>query len=245
MLKKDYFLHTQACNVTDTDAFKHGMSVLNHINQQFTDDEAIYKNPSLYLTDGYVAMLTDYDPSGQVTQALIPFIEQCATYPDGEIATDSAFQAVKRFANSNAGFLGINFLGIDGIAAPRRITSPDTYTAAKHHFLDLKIKTGDRPTVAAAAQEMFRGCIFLDKAIDHLCQWQRDPDTIDHIKTLISDIPAHPFVGGMGDTENLKGRKDCTKNINGADRLLYELTPDAILIKSLKGHADTSAKYRH
>jgi Txe/YoeB family toxin of Txe-Axe toxin-antitoxin module len=55
----------------------------------------------------------------------------------------------------------------------------------------------------------------------------------------MKDVEVHPFTGGMGHTENLKGRsKEASKRVTQVDRLSYSIENDVVTFLACKGHYD-------
>lgn len=79
---------------------------------------------------------------------------------------------------------------------------------------------------------------FEQQAIDELVAWYYDDERYQNrIRDLIFDIPLHPFVGGLGLTEVLKGENGkASKRIEKKDRILYTYSKDLIIIHRCKGH---------
>lgn len=80
---------------------------------------------------------------------------------------------------------------------------------------------------------------FTEKAFSEYMDWQRDRQTMKRINLLIRDIVRTPF-DGIGKPEPLKygepGR--WSRRINEADRLVYCVRDDEIVILQCKGHYD-------
>jgi len=81
---------------------------------------------------------------------------------------------------------------------------------------------------------------FLPQARKDFDEWKRtDEKTVARIKELLRDIAAHPYIG-IGKPEplkhNLTGK--WSRRINKADRIVYSVDGDRILIYvfSMKGH---------
>ena len=80
---------------------------------------------------------------------------------------------------------------------------------------------------------------FTEKAFAEYLAWQQDRQTMKRINMLLKDIARSPFEG-VGKPEPLKygepGR--WSRRINEADRLVYRIKDDAIIILQCKGHYD-------
>ena len=72
--------------------------------------------------------------------------------------------------------------------------------------------------------------------------WQQsNPKTVAKIEELISDIVANGLLTGKGKPEQLKYYRNparYSRHITQADRLVYCLSGDGLLIISCKGHYD-------
>ena len=80
--------------------------------------------------------------------------------------------------------------------------------------------------------------VFTETALDQYFKWQTDnKKTIKRINSLIKDIQRNGFIKGIGKPEALKGRKEYSRRIDEANRLVY--TGDSernFVIISCKGH---------
>lgn len=81
---------------------------------------------------------------------------------------------------------------------------------------------------------------FEARAIGEMIAWFYDDERYQkRIIKLIADIPAHPFLGGMGKTEGLVSEnRMASKRISEKDRLVYTYEEDKITIHSCRGHYD-------
>jgi len=79
---------------------------------------------------------------------------------------------------------------------------------------------------------------FSEIAFEQYMAWQgEDRKTLKRINKLINDIQRNGFMKGIGKPEALKGRKEYSREIDAANRLVY--TGDAqrnLVIVSCKGH---------
>ncbi len=82
--------------------------------------------------------------------------------------------------------------------------------------------------------------IFVGDFIEQILQWKKDDKTIFYrILLLMKDVELHPFVGGIGRTENLRNNgKEASKRITGLDRLSYTLENNKVTYIACKGHYD-------
>ncbi|MCK6641738.1 MAG: type II toxin-antitoxin system YoeB family toxin [Bacteroidia bacterium] len=83
---------------------------------------------------------------------------------------------------------------------------------------------------------------FTPTFLQHFKEWKKeDIVTFKYILRLMKDIEHFPFAGGMGQTENLKGRgKEGSKRINNkypdGDRLSYSIEQNIVTFIACKGH---------
>ncbi|MCA0388847.1 MAG: type II toxin-antitoxin system YoeB family toxin [Bacteroidetes bacterium] len=79
---------------------------------------------------------------------------------------------------------------------------------------------------------------FTGNFFEQLLDWKnQDTDTFKWILDLMKDVEEHPFTGGIGKTENLKGRgKEASKRINISNRLSYFVENDNVTFIACKGH---------
>lgn len=80
---------------------------------------------------------------------------------------------------------------------------------------------------------------FAEAAWEDYLYWQiYNKKTLQKINGLLKEISRHPFEG-TGKPEPLKGSKDkWSRRINGADRLVYSVHNDMIIVIQCKGHYD-------
>ncbi len=81
---------------------------------------------------------------------------------------------------------------------------------------------------------------FAEDAWEEYLYWQaRDKKTLKKINGLLKAIQRNPFIGERK-PEPLKGYlvNTWSRRINEKDRLVYEVTKDAIIVKQCKGHYD-------
>ena len=79
---------------------------------------------------------------------------------------------------------------------------------------------------------------FSETALDQYISWQtEDKKTLQRINALIRDIQRNGFLKGIGKPEVLKGRKECSRRIDGSNRLVYTGDPEKnLVIVSCRGH---------
>jgi Txe/YoeB family toxin of Txe-Axe toxin-antitoxin module len=79
---------------------------------------------------------------------------------------------------------------------------------------------------------------FTDNFMTHFFDWKdNDFETYQYTLLLMKDVQIHPFVGGMGQTENLKYRgKEASKRISFQDRLSYSIENNVVTFIACKGH---------
>lgn len=84
--------------------------------------------------------------------------------------------------------------------------------------------------------------VFTDNFMKQFLNWKSDNfETFKYLLLLMKDVQIHPFTGGMGQTENLKGRgKEASKRITNSypdgDRLSYTLENNIVTFIACKGH---------
>ena len=84
--------------------------------------------------------------------------------------------------------------------------------------------------------------VFADNFMEQFINWKTDDfETFKFILLLMKDVQIYPFTGGMGRTENLKGRgKEASKRITNSypegDRLSYILENNIVTFIACKGH---------
>jgi toxin YoeB len=81
---------------------------------------------------------------------------------------------------------------------------------------------------------------FEHEFMEQLLKWKKGDQAIyKNVLMLMKDVELHPFTGGMGKTENLKGKgKEASKRVTHEDRLSYTLDSDIINFIACIGHYD-------
>jgi len=79
---------------------------------------------------------------------------------------------------------------------------------------------------------------FYENALEEYIAWQsEDSKTLDRINKLIRSIQRDGFMKGIGKPEPLKGRKEMSRRIDDANRLVYfSDEKQNLVIVSCKGH---------
>lgn len=79
---------------------------------------------------------------------------------------------------------------------------------------------------------------FGDYFLAQLFEWRNDDmELFKRTLLLMKDVQLHPFMGGMGKTENLRGHgKEASKRITGEHRLSYEIINNRVTFLACKGH---------
>ena len=79
---------------------------------------------------------------------------------------------------------------------------------------------------------------FTETALEQYMEWQtEDRKTLKRINILIKDIQRNGFMKGIGKPEPLKGRKEISRKIDDANRLVYTGDSDRnLVIIACKGH---------
>jgi toxin YoeB len=83
-----------------------------------------------------------------------------------------------------------------------------------------------------------RGLQLDNRAFEELREWAvENPKTLQRILRIIEECQRDPFKG-MGKPEPLKGdlKGYWSRRINDEDRLVYKVTEDFIIIRSMKEH---------
>lgn len=228
-----YFLHTKSLCGIDYRAYKAGLTILNSLTLEMVDNEKRLKNEEVYQNPLYLQMCEDNAETGVILQ----FIEQCKSV-DTDIDTDAEFE--KKYPQTNAGFLGVSFAGVAGIAAKRQVTNIASLLVCRNFFLDNLIKHGKDKDLPSLLQYRFPKFSFTNDAQNDLLWWKYNGNGIlDSVIDLLDDIPAHPFSGGMGKTEVLSNTNTpvASKRITLEDRLTYTFGGIEITtIHRCKGH---------
>ena len=76
-----------------------------------------------------------------------------------------------------------------------------------------------------------------DEAWEDYIAWQaEDKKTLKRINALIKDIERNGAMNGIGKPERLKYGVGYSRRIDDANRLVYDIENDTLIIKSCKGH---------
>ncbi len=84
--------------------------------------------------------------------------------------------------------------------------------------------------------------VFTQDFMTQFLNWKQDNfETFKYLLLLMKDVQIHPFSGGMGQTENLKGRgKEASKRITNTypdgDRLSYTVENNIVTFIACNGH---------
>ncbi|MEE1231152.1 MAG: Txe/YoeB family addiction module toxin [Phascolarctobacterium sp.] len=79
--------------------------------------------------------------------------------------------------------------------------------------------------------------IWSDISWDEYLAWQQqDKKTLKKINELLKDIKRNGPIEGIGKPEKLKYRDAYSRRIDSANRLVYNVDGDNILVYSCKGH---------
>lgn len=84
--------------------------------------------------------------------------------------------------------------------------------------------------------------VFTDSFMQQFDSWKTNNfETFKYLLLLMKDVQIHPFTGGMGQTENLKGRgKEASKRVTNSypdgDRLSYTVENNIVTFIACKGH---------
>ena len=212
-----YFLHTRSLCGVEYRTYKSGLMVLNSLALEMIGAEKRIKNATVYENPLYVQLFSDYAE----TDGIITFIEQCTSI-DCDIDSDAMFDAA--FPMQDAGFMGVDFSGITGITISRQVTD----SASLHHcricFWDRLIKLGRDEDLLALLNLRFPTFSFTKDAQKDLLWWKHNrTEVLDSIISLLDDIPANPFTGGIGKTEVLSNTTNpvASKRITQEARLTY------------------------
>ena len=83
---------------------------------------------------------------------------------------------------------------------------------------------------------------FTESAFDDMMYWKQEDKTLyERLHVLLKDVEAHPFIGGLGKTEALKGTSgQASKRLDSEHRVQYSLqgagAEKVITILRCKGH---------
>ena len=81
--------------------------------------------------------------------------------------------------------------------------------------------------------------LFTDTGWNHYTEWQgQDKKTVKRINQLLKSIDRDGTMQGIGKPELLKHDKSglYSRRIDEANRLVYEMSGNQIIVKSCKGH---------
>lgn len=79
--------------------------------------------------------------------------------------------------------------------------------------------------------------LFDDRGFADYLYWQmQDRKTLNKINRLLQSIERDGAMGGEGKPERLKYGLGYSRRIDDANRLVYDIENDTLIIKSCKGH---------
>ena len=79
--------------------------------------------------------------------------------------------------------------------------------------------------------------LFEDQAFDDYIYWRKqDLKKFDKINQLLKSIERDGILSGLGKPERLKYGAGYSRRIDEANRLVYKIENDTIIIKTCKGH---------
>ena len=79
--------------------------------------------------------------------------------------------------------------------------------------------------------------LFHDKGFDDYVYWQtQDRKTLDKINRLLQSIERDGAMNGIGKPERLKYGNGYSRKIDDANRLVYDIEGNDIIITSCRGH---------
>lgn len=79
--------------------------------------------------------------------------------------------------------------------------------------------------------------LFEDQGFDDYIYWHKqDPKTFDKINQLLKSIERDGILSGLDKPERLKYGAGYSRRIDEANRLVYKIENDTIIIKTCKGH---------
>lgn len=226
-----YFLHTGSLVNVNYQTYKDGLMTLNMLAAEMEVGEKRLKHEAVYDNKWYVQLFEDYAE----TDVLIKFIEQCSTIKQ-DISDDVMFGAT--YPNMDAGFLGVDFCSIIGIAQHRMVIDSTSLDACRKKFIERLIITGQDDDLPNLLKCRFPRYEFTNDARNDILWWKHnDNNIVGTLVKLLDDIPSHPFYGGLGKTEVLSKTKILvvSKRITHKDRLTYTYG-ETTLIHRCKEH---------
>ncbi len=115
------------------------------------------------------------------------------------------------------------------------IDRPEIEEWGKNH---LSINLRDEKTLTMYLNFKTYEIKFTRNFFEQLLVWKdQDSETFKRLLNLMKDVEANPFTGGLGQTENLKGRgKEASKRINISNRLSYSVENDNVTFIACIGH---------
>lgn len=124
-----FFLHYQACNVSNVSLFKDGLLELNRVHESKELDDQMLKHKSIWDLDAFEKL---FATGTQEIGVICKFIEQLSSI-DTDIETEESFNAIYAEDTLKA-FLGIEFKDL-AISADKQIKDKDDYLEAKMNYL--------------------------------------------------------------------------------------------------------------
>ena len=79
--------------------------------------------------------------------------------------------------------------------------------------------------------------LFEELGLEHYIYWRKqDLKTFDKINQLLKSIERDGILNGLGKPERLKYGTGYSRRIDEANRLVYDIDGNKIIIKSCRGH---------
>jgi toxin YoeB len=225
-----FFLYAQAVDVEPQETFEAGVKELILTKEEASEYDEFMRHESIWEVPAVLMVLEN--PS-EFSNAATKFIGQLT--PIEDIKTVAEFDAL--YPNDCNGFLGIDFSGTE-IPVTHQVRRLIEYHDFNHTCL-MYSTFDDQEILQRRLEYVFPAYTFESEALDDLIQWNgEDKDNYRKAIDLIADIGAHPFTGGLGQTEVLAhSTKVASKRINKAHRVVYGFE-GGIRIKRCRGHYD-------
>ena len=225
--------------VESIQALEEGLGNLNalFINRDEERDSFLC-NPTIWECD--TAQGKIYEMFGGIVNAelqrVIPLL--FSAFTSHETIYDDPLQMDAVFPEDCNAFTGFEFTHTQ-IQVDRRVFNETTYIV----FITNCLKYG----VIKDINEMRRNLliiyptfVFSDRSIAEIYHWKNFGEGLyRRLFNLFDDIPDHPFMGGIGETEVLRHMNGvASKKLNQPNRVTYKLEGDIITILACRGHYD-------
>lgn len=236
---RNYYLFETTLRVNSVEELEEGLNNLNElIANRNPDKDNFMCNPSVWeydTTQGFIYELFGGIVS-QELQRVIPYI--FSSFSAQEVVYNTIAEIDLDYPFDCNAFTGFKF-NHTTVPVLKRVFDLITY----HNFVKDCLKNGIIQTNLEMREnlaDLFPTFDFTARAVVECLNWKHQNQGLyDRLFDLLYDIPLHPFIGGIGETEVLRHLNGvASKRINQAHRVTYRLENYRVTILACSGHYD-------